>query len=418
MFHSSVDRHEWIAKEIELRISDCKALSSYGSSLIPFWWHTETQLKQLESVIAGAEVSSIPDESTVDNVGPSRVVEENNTLYNGETPYSIADIDTNVTQTETDMKKLEFEDTACLGFNGVRTNICEETVNSISKAELPTEDVDMDVEMEVDDETVVVHPTYPTTESPVPVEPTGRVGPASVSHPDEPNVPPPPDEEWIPPPPPDNEIIPPPPPEDPPEPSYPPPYADVLPPAPQDPYSLGYVLPSYNYYAPNGSEVTNLNYYVQGDGSQIVEAPQPSYYEPVVSSAYPEIVVHVNQVEPISYYDISGGSVSHIPVVSGTASAGFYVETSAVSYGSVSSLDQASAVGPAMESANKSVSPGRHDSDVSAIFKEATKSSLSAISDTSGVQIASKDLVNGSTMVAPPVSNKNKSKGSHLSVTI
>ncbi|XP_042403794.1 uncharacterized protein LOC121993171 isoform X3 [Zingiber officinale] len=376
---SCVDGHEWIAKEIELRISDCKALSSYGSSLIPFWWHIETQLKQLESVIAGAEVSSIPDESTVDN-------------------------------TEPDMKKPENEDTACLGFTGVRTNICEETVNSIIKAELPTEDVDMDVEMEVDDETVAFHPTYPTTESPVPVEPTGQVGPASVSHPDEPNVPPPPDEEWIPPPPPDNEVIPPPPPEDPPEPSYPPPYADVLPPPPQDQYSLGYVLPSYNYYAPNGSEVTNLNYYMQGDGSQIVEAPQPSYYEPVVSSTYPEIAVHVNQVEPMTYYDVSGGSVSHIPVVSGTASTGFYVEASAVSYGNVSSLNQAISVGPSMESANKSVSPGKHDSDVSAVFKETSKSSLSAISDTSGVQIASKDLMNGSTMVAPPVSNKNKSK--------
>ncbi|XP_042403792.1 uncharacterized protein LOC121993171 isoform X1 [Zingiber officinale] len=407
---SCVDGHEWIAKEIELRISDCKALSSYGSSLIPFWWHIETQLKQLESVIAGAEVSSIPDESTVDNVGPSRIVEENSSLYNGETRYSIPDIDTHVMQTEPDMKKPENEDTACLGFTGVRTNICEETVNSIIKAELPTEDVDMDVEMEVDDETVAFHPTYPTTESPVPVEPTGQVGPASVSHPDEPNVPPPPDEEWIPPPPPDNEVIPPPPPEDPPEPSYPPPYADVLPPPPQDQYSLGYVLPSYNYYAPNGSEVTNLNYYMQGDGSQIVEAPQPSYYEPVVSSTYPEIAVHVNQVEPMTYYDVSGGSVSHIPVVSGTASTGFYVEASAVSYGNVSSLNQAISVGPSMESANKSVSPGKHDSDVSAVFKETSKSSLSAISDTSGVQIASKDLMNGSTMVAPPVSNKNKSK--------
>ncbi|XP_042407335.1 uncharacterized protein LOC121997139 isoform X1 [Zingiber officinale] len=407
---SCVDGHEWIAKEIELRISDCKALSSYGSSLIPFWWHIETQLKQLESVIAGAEVSSIPDESTVVNVGPSRIVEENTTLYNGETRCSIPDIDTNVMQTEPDMKKPENEDTACLGFTGVRTNICEETVNSIIKAELPTEDVDMDVEMEVDDETVAFHPTYQTTESPVPVEPTGQVGPASVSHPDEPNVPPPPDEEWIPPPPPDNEVIPPPPPEDPPEPSYPPPYADVLPPPPQDQYSLGYVLPSYNYYAPNGSEVTNLNYYMQGDGSQIVEAPQP-YYEPVVSSTYPEIAVHVNQVEPMTYYDVSGGSVSHIPVVSGTASTGFYVEASAVSYGNVSSLNQAISVGPSsMESANKSVSPGKHDSDVSAVFKETSKSSLSAISDTSGVQIASKDLMNGSTMVAPPVSNKNKSK--------
>ncbi|XP_074585981.1 uncharacterized protein LOC141841698 isoform X2 [Curcuma longa] len=406
---SCVDRHEWIAKEIELRISDCKALSSYGSSLIPFWWHTETQLKQLESVIAGAEVSSIPDESIVDNVGPSRVVEENNTLYNGETRYSIPNVDTNVTQTENDMKKPENEDTPCLGFNGVRTNICEETVNSISRAELPTEDVDMDVEMEVDDETFDVHPTYPTSESPVQMEATGQVGPTSVSHSDEPNIPPPPDEEWIPPPPPDNEVIPPPPPEDPPEPSYPPPYADVLPPPPQDQYSLGYVLPSYNYYAPNGSEVTNPNYYMHGDGSQIVEVPQPSYYEPVVSSTYPEIAVHVNQVEPMTYYDVSGGCVSHIPVVSATSSTGFYVEASAVSYGSVS-LDQASSVGPAMESVNKSVSPGKHDSDVSAIFKETSKGRLSANSDTSGMQIANKDLVNGSTMVAPPVSIKNKSK--------
>ncbi|WOL19433.1 hypothetical protein Cni_G28231 [Canna indica] len=409
----SLEGHEWNVKQIQLRISDCEALSSYGSSLLPFWWHTETKLKQIESVIFKAEVSSMADKSNSENLAASAVVEKKSNLANGEMT---------VVQAELDNKMLDSGYTENKGFpvgsasNDIIIDKDEQVVHSVSKVELPAEDVDMDVEMEVDDETVTTSSPHLTAECPVPVEPVVQTNPSSVVSPSDPlgqpDIPPPPDEEWIPPPPPDSELIPPPPPEDPPEPSYPPPlYADAMPPPFQDQYSLGYALPSYEYYATTGSEVTSLNYYVQADGSQLAEPPQASYYEPVVSSSYAEVATHVNPVEPMTYYNISGGSLPHAPVVTGTTSSAFYVESGPVSYNnSLPVLDHASSVVYNAEPVNKSVPPVEHDSDVSAIVKEPDKGSLETSSNVSTKKFAGAAFVNGTVAVAPPALNKNKSK--------
>src|SRR4051812_76422 len=37
--------------EIEIRLSDFKSLASYGSSLLPFWVHSDRKIKVLESLI-------------------------------------------------------------------------------------------------------------------------------------------------------------------------------------------------------------------------------------------------------------------------------------------------------------------------------------------------------------------------------
>ncbi|CAL9769412.1 unnamed protein product [Musa acuminata subsp. burmannicoides] len=415
----SLNGHEWMEKEIEFRISDCRALSSYGLSLLPFWWHTETQLKQLESVISREEASFVAEKSILLCVGAaSEVVEK----INGENHQSV--LDTAATVVQTDEHMPEIEGTIIKGFSSgltsknLGTDTEVEGVQPVSNVESHTEDVDMDVEMEVDDETITVHTAAQyssTTECPASVEPailTDTSSVVSTSVPaDEPSIPPPPDEEWIPPPPPDSELIPPPPPEDPPLPSYPPPYAEAIPPPFQDQYSLGYAVPSYEYYAPAVSEVTSVSYYVHADGSHISETVQPSYYEPVVSSSYPELVADVQSVEPITYYGISGGAVPHVPVVTVTGSSGYYVESGPVSYNDgVSVLDQASSVGYTMESMNSVLPPVKHESDVAAVSKEPDKGSVQVISNASSMQLASNASLNGSTTVATSSATKSKSR--------
>ncbi|XP_009387309.2 uncharacterized protein LOC103974258 isoform X1 [Musa acuminata AAA Group] len=415
----SLNGHEWMEKEIEFRISDCRALSSYGLSLLPFWWHTETQLKQLESVISREEASFVAEKSILLCVGAaSEVVEK----INGENHQSV--LDTAATVVQTDEHMPEIEGTIIKGFSSgltsknLGTDTEVEGVQPVSNVESHTEDVDMDVEMEVDDETITVHTAAQyssTTECPASVEPailTNTSSVVSTSVPaDEPSIPPPPDEEWIPPPPPDSELIPPPPPEDPPLPSYPPPYAEAIPPPFQDQYSLGYAVPSYEYYAPAVSEVTSVSYYVHADGSHISETVQPSYYEPVVSSSYPELVADVQSVEPITYYGISGGAVPHVPVVTVTGSSGYYVESGPVSYNDgVSILDQASSVGYTMESVNSVLPPVKHESDVAAVSKEPDKGSVQVTSNASSMQFASNASLNGSTTVATSAATKSKSR--------
>ncbi|KAG0447062.1 hypothetical protein HPP92_028499 [Vanilla planifolia] len=54
---SNLESYEEIKKKLISRISDCRALSSYGSALLPFWWHTEARLKQIESALEKCESS-------------------------------------------------------------------------------------------------------------------------------------------------------------------------------------------------------------------------------------------------------------------------------------------------------------------------------------------------------------------------
>ncbi|PQQ20333.1 uncharacterized protein Pyn_16907 [Prunus yedoensis var. nudiflora] len=60
----------WISKytlEVEIRLFDFQSLLSYGSSLLPFWMHSERQLKRVESAI-NDEMSKISKSVQMDEV--------------------------------------------------------------------------------------------------------------------------------------------------------------------------------------------------------------------------------------------------------------------------------------------------------------------------------------------------------------
>ncbi|KAG1327405.1 hypothetical protein COCNU_01G013390 [Cocos nucifera] len=112
---NSLDGFQWIVKEIEVRISDCKALSSCGSSLLPFWWHTVSRLKQLESAVAKWESSCLVQSNTAAKWKLSKIRPGGKTIGMG---------------SEKEAEVL------------------------LPKVDSHAEDMDMDVEMEVDEETV------------------------------------------------------------------------------------------------------------------------------------------------------------------------------------------------------------------------------------------------------------------------
>ncbi|KAG1363779.1 histone acetyltransferase KAT6A [Cocos nucifera] len=433
---------QWTAKEIEIRISDCKALSSYGSSLLPFWWHTETQLKQLESAIVKGESSCLVQskhDSKVETEQNPSWKEECSVLHRIETGSDLVernstsgDAENNCSSLSNDVVKVQNEASNCMPETenvriiGISSGSVTHSMGSEKAAEilepkgdLHAEDVDMDVEMEVDEETVAgqtVAEALSSAECPAPTEQIIQSNSSALECPsvplDDSSIPPPPDEEWIPPPPPDSEPVPPPPPEEPPAPApCPPTYDNTIPPY-QDQYNLAYTLPTYEYYAPVASEVTNANYYAQADGSHVAQPQPPSYYEPAaIASAFPEVAADVNPAEPIAYYGLSSGAVPHAPVVSNTGS-GFYVESAPVSYHSaVTAADYTRSVGSVVDSERTSLPQVKPASDMCAVTSETETASVQADSIASTVQAAGTALGNGSATAAPSsVSQKNQSK--------
>ncbi|XP_008800273.2 uncharacterized protein LOC103714695 isoform X1 [Phoenix dactylifera] len=432
---------QWIAKEIEIRISDCKALSSYGSSLLPFWWHTETRLKLLESAIVEGESSCLlqsKHDSQVEAEQTPSWKEEHSVPHHIETGSDVVernsasgDAENNCPSFSNDVVKVQSEASNCIletenvRIIGLSSGSVSQGMGSeksaeilLPKVDLHAEDVDMDVEMEVDDETVAgqtVAEAGSSAECPAPTKQIIQSNSLALECPsvplDDSSIPPPPDEEWIPPPPPDSEPVPPPPPEEPPAPApCPPAYDNTLSPY-QDQYNLAYTLPTYEYYAPVASEITNANYYAQADGSHVAQLQPPSYYEPAIASAFPEMAADVNPAEPIAYYDLSSGVVPHAPVVSSTGS-GFYVESAPVSYHSaVTASDYTRSVGSAMVSERTSLPQVKPTSDMSAVTNETETASVQADSIASTVQAAGTALGNGSASAAPSsASQKNQSK--------
>lgn len=207
--------------EVDVRLADIKSLVPYGSSLLPFWLHSENQLRKLEAsinneILQHSQLSQFPN-----------VVETN----------------------EVEKKVLE-----------------NEKDNAIP-------DDDMDVEMEVEDESGVQN--RPQSE-------------------EEFKAPPPPNDEWVPPPPPDDEPLPPPPPDEPPEAAFPPPQAYSY----GEEYNFTYPGSTFEYY---GQQVPNGDYYVDANGCQVAG---PLYY------TYPGGTSVVEAVEPVTYYTLQEGSVS------------------------------------------------------------------------------------------------------------
>ncbi|XP_020264339.1 formin-binding protein 4 isoform X2 [Asparagus officinalis] len=442
-----LESHEWITKEIQIRLSDCRALSSYGSSLLPFWWHTEEQLKQLETTISKGEASFVvlTDErdgnledtqnSLLKDEGPSQNVElepemenEKDISVTAKSSCHSPSFGTLKLQTEPTSQPLEYKTVATDGFSSASHHLKGEqeqesirdsnpnsaSVNLVTEGLHADDDIDMDVEMEVDEEppsgqtaSVDLH----STECPMPSEGNQPLPEFPPLPSNEPSVPPPPDEEWIPPPPPDNEPAPPPPPEEPSLPSVPPPYPDTVlcPPYP-DQYNVGYAAPVYGYYpstADVAAEVTGGNYYAEAEHSHIAGLQSSSYYEPVVTSASHEVVVDVNQVKPVAYYDVSSGTIPSAPVGTSIGSSGYHIESGPFTYATAPVSDHTASAGFTTDTGSN-LPKGNSELGAPSII---AKSQVQAAFVASSAQPVGSTLVNGSAADTLPVaSSKNQTK--------
>ncbi|KAJ6751854.1 hypothetical protein OIU85_002285 [Salix viminalis] len=362
--------------EVEMRLSDIKSLSTYGSPLLPFWVHCERRLKQLEDVINNEiyqlAVSAQMDgdvEATADDSFKEKEKSQENMVE-----VSEADANENSKKSEVSPVSTSIEnDSHNKGDYGSihSSNIpagspsmhleggapVSEELNGTIHECLPAEDIDMDVDMEVEEgefcpaSITTVGDTL-SAEDVGPNEKMVQSNPPaehlSLSSGDALTVPPTPDEEWIPPPPPDNDQVPPPPPDseqtpppppdEPPECSYPPlpSYPETGQPLPYtEQYNLTYPDLNYQYYG-HTVAVPSCNFYGNTDGSQAAVPHASLYYIPAPSTYVETASVMVNSVQPVEYYNVQDGSVL-VPVVSGVESSQSYIESGPVSYDTLAS---------------------------------------------------------------------------------
>ncbi|KAH7574720.1 hypothetical protein JRO89_XS03G0335100 [Xanthoceras sorbifolium] len=390
--------HDWTSKyvsEVEIRLSDIKSLLSYGSSLLPFWLHSERQLKRLEGAI-DEEIYQIA-KSQVDEVMATHLSscmeEEKSLKLRQETqaggnlkdailsasviPNVSSDADTVMVVPEDLHNEASFgvaEHVENFASSGSPTkhlesgSIVGEQVNGVGFPEsIPEpvfhggEDVDMDVDMEVEDATPSGDTSIGVTSGAKDlVSQEQQLQPKpSAEYPLLPSedplfVPPPPDEEWIPPPPPDNEQVPPPPPDEPPEPSYTSTtaYMETGQPLPyMEQYNVSYPISSFTYYGHTIGEVPSSNFYVHADGSQVDVSHASIYYGVVPSTYNGTAPVMVNPVESVAYYGHQDGTIPSVSVVGSVESSQNYSEAGPASdsnlvsaqIGSVDALPEAGA---------------------------------------------------------------------------
>ncbi|PIA26405.1 hypothetical protein AQUCO_09300005v1 [Aquilegia coerulea] len=321
---------DWISRyilEIEMRLSDFNSLLVYGSSLFPFWMHSEEKLRGLECAIndhisqltmSGQTNRGTGSTPHLSIEGDSELNVANQTLVPS---CSSPNIDTAIIQKEAD-DKITLDDATFVKGNIPAVNETvhpkEFVLQSVSSA---VEDEDMDVDMEVEDETPIngqrsrdalgakfFSPPEQFIQPDLP-----RDLPPSVLE-TEYDVPPPPDEEWIPPPPPDAEPVPPPPPppDEPPSPTYipQPPYSEAVPYLPYTAqYNMSYPLSGSEYYGPVTTEVPSLNYYAHAEEPQAVESQSVQYFDAV--SATTSTIV--NPMDPLVYYGLPSGPAPLVP---------------------------------------------------------------------------------------------------------
>ncbi|KAG8385994.1 hypothetical protein BUALT_Bualt03G0102900 [Buddleja alternifolia] len=229
--------------EIETRLADIKALASHGSSVLPFWLHSEYRLEQLEAAIADiiqhqSSASATKFEATVesregigDEIGSSEnkpvfhVVESHAPEYTEKSSFDAHNDGATTTEHVPLVCYSSMSPVNNLGGKSEINGSEKESDSSPRPALHSGEEVDMDVDMEVED-------TFTSTKSPNEAShynvSTGIPNLQNTLADQEPTVPGQaystlPVGEWIPPPPPDNEPFPPPPPDDEPFPPPPPP---------------------------------------------------------------------------------------------------------------------------------------------------------------------------------------------------
>lgn len=300
-FCGSNEGLELIRREIGIRISDCNALSSYGSSLLPLWLHVEVHLKQLDSSISKLEMSYHADtepRNSKTEVAEHQAPDEADmtTPSNGEALKS--EVSAGITIDE----NVEINKPAS---TSSAQNSQDRDLAAVPPKVESDNDEDMDVEMEVDEDNVEEQAHC----SPVPKKehpPSEQLNSSNLPSFEDPTPPPednsvpppPPEEEWIPPPPPENEPAPPAPPEEPAA-SYV--QVDTVP----QPYiaqaNVGYTISGMEYYGTVGTEGTNANYYMQVSEPHVLQAQQHSYYAPVSGSGI-SVSVDGTSIAPESYY--------------------------------------------------------------------------------------------------------------------
>ncbi|XP_019434053.1 PREDICTED: formin-binding protein 4 isoform X2 [Lupinus angustifolius] len=343
--------------EIEIRLSDFRSLAAYGSSLLPYWVHSDRQIKLLESSINDvlfwdAKLAHGEVEDKHGHVTAGLGKEQNGKEHEPEVDHSdkkVSFITSEVSNgSQVDASDVLLRDihdkfpancqhaplstaTSTHTEAGVEVNTQVETTlnpeESTHKLGCDVEDdVDMDVDMEVEDMSSSGNSTvmdvsavteYVQTDQPVQVNPL--VDYHSVLPEGEFVVPPPPpDDEWIPPPPPDSEQVPPPPPPDN-EQAPPPPPGDPLIPSyhilpsytetgqslSYAQYSLPYPSASSEYYGQTAAGVPSSNIY-----GPIAIPPVQLYYSAVPNSYNENSQVIINPADHVSYYELQEGAGS------------------------------------------------------------------------------------------------------------
>ncbi|XP_045819418.1 uncharacterized protein LOC123912880 isoform X1 [Trifolium pratense] len=340
--------------EIEIRLSDFKSLASYGSSLLPFWVHSDRKIKELESLINDELLQT--DKAAHDEVEDKHVpvTAELTEQHNGVGQESEVDHNESKDSFLTSEVSNGYQaDASAVALKDVRDKFSSDAqyiplsiptashmetsleVNTQIEATINPEesthedvynageDVDMDVDMEVEDtnssENTTVIDASVANDS-VQIDQSFQPNPLIEYHSLLPEdtfvVPPPPEDEWIPPPPPDNEQMPPP----------PPPGDDLMPPLPPgDPLATCYhVIPSYTetgqplsyaqynpsylgasseYYGQTAAEVPPSNMY-----GQIPMPPTHLYYSAVPNIYSESSQVMINPADPAAYYEAQDGA--------------------------------------------------------------------------------------------------------------
>ncbi|KAF5728485.1 hypothetical protein HS088_TW21G00633 [Tripterygium wilfordii] len=292
-----LERHDWMTKymlEIEIRLSDIRSLISSGSSVLPFWVHSERQLKRLEDTInheiyqlaISAQMDLVEATSSHpvrerDNLEGSKGLESESEEHGNHAVYSTHElglVSTGVdSSTAADNNLCNENPYSNVAYGGhvssfesptrdlVNGSIASEQSNETALPDEPMsepgyhagEDIDMDVDMEVEDaittgSTAVGDASHAGEFSSRPpsellIQPKPPTEFQSLVFDDASIHPPPREEGWIPPPPPDDDEVPPPPPDNDEVPPPPPDNEQVPPPLPNEPPDPSYpTLPSYS----------------------------------------------------------------------------------------------------------------------------------------------------------------------------
>lgn len=312
--------------EVEMRLSDIKSLACHGSSLLPFWEHSERRLQELEAIIYNM-VRELKSEQVLE-VGTTSKANSSESICDDikansseEKTVDVASDDFGSSEsagiTESQKNNPEMDNGGATGSEDIPsdTSPIPRLVNAGDKVEarhavhqelnpkasLHTgEEMDMDIDMEVEDVgppndlngsvPSVQHNVQTLTadlQSSVPLESC--------------SIPPPPDEDWIPPPPPDNEPFPPPPPDESPEISgaQPSDLVSIQSFSYVEPYNI-YPSSHFQYYAQGNSNIATSNIYAQTDGCQPTVSQPPLYFE-ALSDTYGPATLAVNPIDGLYY---------------------------------------------------------------------------------------------------------------------